>query len=282
MSGRILNWAARISAGDLTAKAVLLVLAEAANEQAETIVSQDTIAERLETSRETVTRAMKRLELRGLITRLRRRREGGYRTSDLVKLTLCDLASRDFTSREKSSRDVNTDSYVTQDHSLTPSINPQIKDTSESPSESKIRTKKQTPTDPKFEALWLAYPHCKGRSSKADAFRAWSKLNPDDKAAIVGAVCEFANTDQAKKDGHQWVKGFHLWIGKGLWRDFAMPAEAAQQSVQPDWAARMARYAKDGTWPSTWGEKPGKPGCQVPGHLISGTFAPTVNLRIVS
>jgi biotin operon repressor len=281
MSGRILNWAARISAGDLTAKAVLLVLAEAANEQAETIIGQDTIAERLETSRETVTRAMKRLEQRGLITRLRRRREGGYRTSDLVKLTLCDLASRDFPSRDDFSRDANADSYVTQDHSLTPSINPQIKDTSEGPSESKTRTKKQTPNDPAFESLWLAYPHFKGRSKKPKAYKEWSKLGPDDKSAIVGAVCEYASTPNAIKENHLYVPQMHLWIRDEQWRDFVMPVEPPQESVQPDWAARMTRYTKDGTWLPSWGEKPGKSGCQVPAQFLAEHPPPSPPLRVI-
>ena len=87
MSGRVLNWAARVSAGDLTANAVLMVLAEAADDGGKTFVGQETVAARLDTTRLTVNRALKRLEVRGLIVRSRRRREDGYRSSDLIRLT---------------------------------------------------------------------------------------------------------------------------------------------------------------------------------------------------
>jgi len=282
MSVQASKWAAGTGAGDPTAKAVLMVLAEAADETGATFLGQDAIAQRCDTRRETVNRAMRRLEDRGFITRTQRRRGDGYRSSDLIQLAICDVKSREHKSHENRSHVTKEPISCDANRTAEPSVNRQIKDiTSEGPSESKPKTRKQTPSDPAFESLWLAYPHFRGRTTKADSYHEWSKLSSADRAAIVGAVCEFANTDQAKKDGHQWVKGFHLWIGKGLWRDFVMPAEAAQESVQPDWAARLNRYAKDGTWPSTWGEKPGKPGCQVPVEFLDKHSGAGPVLRIV-
>jgi len=46
----------------------------------------------------------------------------------------------------------------------------------------------------------------------------------------------------------------------------AIPAKAAAPEV--DWAGRLAAHA-EGTWPHSWGPKPGEPGCRVPAELLN-------------
>ena len=46
------------------------------------------------------------------------------------------------------------------------------------------------------------------------------------------------------------------------------------KSVDPevDWAGRLAAHA-DGTWPHSWGPKPGEPGCRVPAQFLKARAA---------
>jgi hypothetical protein len=87
MSWQASQWAIQQAAGSSSAKAVLLVIAEAAREGACTL-SHATIAERAEVDRRTVVRQMQQLEMRGLIRRERRADVHGHRTSDRILLRL--------------------------------------------------------------------------------------------------------------------------------------------------------------------------------------------------
>lgn len=268
MSGKILNWAARAPCGDVTAKAVLLILAEACDDNGETYISQDAVAERCCTRRETVNRAMKRLQSVGFITRSQRRRDDGYRSSDLIKLTLCDFGSREPNARDDNAHENGSHVTLTSiscapNRTAEPPVNPQIEEyMSEKPSK-RIRY----PDD--FEAIWLAYPNFPGRSIKAKALAEWQKLDPGQRSDLVKAVIAFAETPQARKDGGQWVKGFHLWLRDGLWRDF-VPSASSPATTAPsiDWDTRLTAFTASGAWSGTWGEAPGRDGCVVPPEAL--------------
>ena len=124
MSGVMLNWAARAGAPDITAKCVLMVLAEAADIRGETWISQGTLSERCGVRRETVCKAMGRLEEAGLISRERRSRDDGTRTSDCVRLCapnaqMCDDNAQDNV-RE-------TGTQCAPNRTAEPPLNPQFK-----------------------------------------------------------------------------------------------------------------------------------------------------------
>lgn len=87
MGWRESQWAVSRQAGCASAKAVLLVLAEASKNGA-CILSHATIAHRADMDRRTVVRQMKALEARGLIGRSRRATIHGHRTSDRIDLKL--------------------------------------------------------------------------------------------------------------------------------------------------------------------------------------------------
>lgn len=83
MSWKALNWA---YAQDLrgATKAVLVALADQANERHQCTPGQASIAARAGCAERTVRKALKTLEKKGLLTRYRRQRQGGRgRTSDL-------------------------------------------------------------------------------------------------------------------------------------------------------------------------------------------------------
>ncbi len=254
MSGRVLNWATRVSGGDLAANAVLMVLAEAADDDGKTFVGQETIAERLDTARLTVNRAMKRLEARGLIVRSRRRREDGYRSSDLIRLTLCDGSLRNADLRNNKS-----ESHASQSDTITPSLNPQI-----------IPSPKAKKYPEAFEALWKAYPHFRGRSDKAKSCAAYARLGGEDQALLSRAIDAFRATPAATKDGGQFVKAFERWLTSDQWRDFIAPETPSPGKPDDsiDWGLRLSLWREHGSWPASWGEKPGRDGCQVPREML--------------
>ncbi len=283
MSGKILNWAARISTGDPTSKAVLLVLAEACSDNGETHLGQATIAERCDARRETVNRAMKRLEERGLIVRVARRRGDGYRSSDAIRLTLCDVNTRDVNAHEMDSHVTLSTISCDANRTAEPLVNPQIKDISSlAKPESKPRTRIKTPNDPEFESAYRAYPHFRGRSDKAASYREWQKLTPGDHVSLAGAIQAFADTAAGQDQTRQYVKAFERWISKGLWRDFVGAVDEEKPAPHAiDWSARVAKFKQSGAWVSSWGEKPSREGCQAPLALLQQYGYRTNKLRLI-
>jgi len=89
MSVVAVKWAVNQRAGSASAKAVLFVLAEAANSRTGACYpSQATIAERAELAPRSVWEAMRELERGGLIRRSARRDRRGHRTTDLITLNM--------------------------------------------------------------------------------------------------------------------------------------------------------------------------------------------------
>lgn len=90
MSLAAIRWAMEQRAGSATAKAVLLVLAEAADASGRTHLAQRTIAAAAELGERAVRDALAALETAGLLEREHRYRKGksGGRTTDACRLTL--------------------------------------------------------------------------------------------------------------------------------------------------------------------------------------------------
>lgn len=86
MSFKMLAWAQSHKTGSAAGKAVLLAICAIVNDDGEGFPSQKRIADDSELSIRTVKREMDRLEQTGYLTRERRYREGGYRTSDAIVL----------------------------------------------------------------------------------------------------------------------------------------------------------------------------------------------------
>lgn len=88
MSNDVLNWAKRVTAGGQTRKAVLLLLADYADEKGRAWPSQGTLAETLEMSERTVRTAIKELVEAGIIGRKARWRDDGTRGTDILKFDM--------------------------------------------------------------------------------------------------------------------------------------------------------------------------------------------------
>ena len=88
MSIQAVSWAMSQRVGSPTGKILLICLADYANEQGECWPSQKTIADNTELSERATRDWLKKLEAKGFISRSRRHRTNGSRTSDLFVLNL--------------------------------------------------------------------------------------------------------------------------------------------------------------------------------------------------
>lgn len=88
MSFEAMAWAIKQEVGNTTAKFVLLMVANYADEKGRAWPSQERLAEAIEGSRHTVMRALDFLEEAAFLTRIRRHREDGSRSTDVIHLDL--------------------------------------------------------------------------------------------------------------------------------------------------------------------------------------------------
>jgi len=86
MSFQAMTWAVKQKVGNATGKAILLMLANYADQDGVCFPSQEKLAQECECTRQTVSRFLGDFEKRGLIVRVERRRQDGYRTSDEISL----------------------------------------------------------------------------------------------------------------------------------------------------------------------------------------------------
>lgn len=102
-----------------------------------------------------------------------------------------------------------------------------------------IRTKAKPKLPEGFEAFWAAYPR---QAAKANATKAWAKLNPD--AELIAKImqslaCHCLSHEWLKDDG-QFVPHPATWLNGKRWEDEARPAgnvrkfPARQNAVDDD------------------------------------------------
>lgn len=82
----------------------------------------------------------------------------------------------------------------------------------------KKKKKPPTPLPPGFEKFWEAYPR---KTAKADAVKAWEKIEPDDslQGAILKAVARQTTWPQWAKDEGEYVPYPASWLNGRRWED---------------------------------------------------------------
>ena len=104
MSFQAMAWAVKQKVGNATGKAILLMLANYADERGECFPSQERLADECECSVATVARWVKAFEEMGFLSRQKQYGEGGYRRADrlrictdlpVTKLPITELPSRE-------------------------------------------------------------------------------------------------------------------------------------------------------------------------------------------
>lgn len=237
MGFHAMKWAAEQTVGSPTRKLVLLVIAEAADDDSwETFAGQETIASNAEVTVRTVGRALSELEGMGVIERRQRRRPDGYRTSDLIRV-ISDWASPDGVSPEECSPEARSHDNGSGD-SLSPDNEADLTGISRQPHPTESRSNIQ-PVDQSIdqsdaspalrliedpgpsatqlatqqfeEEFWPIYPKRKGRrGSKQEALKLWLKLSKTQRRnAVAGAIAYGAHciaADEYPKDAEGFLR----------------------------------------------------------------------------
>lgn len=266
MSWQATSWARDQVTGSAAAKAVLMILAEAAGvEDASCTLSAATIASRAELGRRTVVAVMPLLESRGLIARRRRNDAGGHRTSDEITLLMAE----------------------TQGAADAPRTPPQSADVAP-----------RTPAKVQMTArLGAGAAHKEGIEEKRSARVSKPMAIPDgfpgstdierERAFLIERGWNLdASLEAEKFRAHaltsgrtaiDWRAAFRTWVIKSMERAPAQqrrqtPASApAARDDLAEWRHRVATFndPRNGYWNTTdWGPKPRQPGCLAPPEIL--------------
>ena len=289
MSVAAIKWARGVRTGDGPAKAILWVLADAADEHGYCFLGHQSIAERADLKRRCVGLKLQHLETLGLITRSRRSDGSGHRTSDHIQLNLAALGAQDALRKQEvqSVQDAPRDeepkrttgrAYAHDRSSL--SARGAQEAISEATREAKEGggAKKKPPLKAEItalvEAIWSITPKAsRERSSRSDlttavegAFKR-GRSAADMKAGLEG----YFRSEGTTKDGGKFAKGVHRMIERDRFEEFIPQAVVSvPRSPDEEWRSRLKRHATSQFWDTTdWGPLPGKLGCLAPVPMLA-------------
>lgn len=284
MSFQAMTWAVKQKVGNATGKAVLLMLANYADENGSCYPGQDKLAKECECSSRTVREWLDKFETMGLIVRQERRREDGYRTSDLIVMQL--EKSPEAFSPENNSPENNahlTGNSRTSHRQDIPSnllvepsdIRQQPRATAGRPADdlSILQSKLTAAAGDKIQ------PH---GVFDLSAIIGLISAGVDVETDILPTIRARAATMQRPAKGWNYftdaIKDAHnrrIKAGEGL----AKPAriitpdtELAPEILEAEWEKRLKYARRNSNWISAvWGPMPGDDGCRVPSNLLQPT-----------
>ncbi len=221
MSIQAVAWAISQRVGSPTGKALLICLANYANEKGECWPSQTTIAREAELGERATRDWLQKLEALGLITRTRRNRRDGSRTSDLFQLAIvakvsvvtnqpAKTAGRKNQAAKSAARPGTRFRGVRhQVPGNEPSLDP-------SPESSSLPSKDPGRRRGGFDQLWEAWPEQERPEFRGAAEATFDKLSADDQQASVTHAAAFRKN--AKQQGS--VGLMIPYLKKRSFRDF--------------------------------------------------------------
>jgi hypothetical protein len=303
MSVEALSWAWRQHlGGDAVAKHVLICLADWANDHGDGFQvcwhCQASIAARVEVSRETVRRALKRLEERGIIRRRQRFKADGSRASDVITL---ELNWRAPDSPVPSAPAVPSPRRTTPQSKGTPS--PHIEGTSPRSEGTVPSDVGSNPNKPKrnltsslrSDVTARADTPVGSQEARQDSSRTKASRLPEDwqlpaewadwaLGEFAVSRSEIADTAAGFRDywcgkpGAQalkldWLATWRNWCRKEFRRkrrEVSAPQAATVDRERQNWQQRLELWARNGRsrWPGSWGPAPGAPCCLAPPDLL--------------
>lgn len=239
MSWEAQAWAAKITLGSSSKKAVLAVLANSANEEGYCWPSIGYIQRLTELSRNTVIAALSALEMAGLLVKTLRHRDNGSQRSNEYQLL---LAVSDPKTTEKCAEmapvsvDKSVDNAVGGGATIAPPLVQPLHPPSAmvAPLESSMNSNKP-PMSPKkrgtvgseaFEKWWAMYPGNR-RFDKLGCFRKWERLKLEEKADEVMLTLDAdVRSDQWRRDEGRFIPHAATWLNQGRYERVAVIGRA--------------------------------------------------------
>ncbi len=124
-----------------------------------------------------------------------------------------------------------------------------------------------------FEAVWRAYPHFPGRSSKKATFGIWRRLTPARRIALPSAIARYAREGREPK-ADCGAPAMERWLTRELDLNWAGPEPTSSNAAAaPDsdtkWRRWLREFRQNRYWPEAdAGPRPGRAGCRVPAALL--------------
>lgn len=262
MSSQAVAWAIVMQAGGPSAKAVLMAIANYANEYGECWASQETLAEGAELKTRQLRTILSQLVERGLLERERRGGEGRGRQTDMIRLRMRELPAI-LTAKRRPSDTDNSNRQSLPEASNRQNLPPAIEGGATGNLEGGNRqmvagTKEpknprtQTPIPPDFEEAWKLWPKHVRASDKQASRKRWAKLAHPPEAKLAAVKAYLASPD-GRKDGGAYVNAFEVWLNRKA--EFWL--ERVGQSAAADPRAERERvFREHGVWHPDWGDPP--------------------------
>ena len=261
MSYPAIEWAKRQKIGSPIGKAILRALADYADEAGACYPSQASLADECECSVRSIGQWLSTLEEMGLLIRQVRRREDGYRTSDLIVLAL--------TSHAGGSGEVGSHAGGSPENPaiLTGRRCRPINRTISMNHQTLVASATNAPAAPsRFAEFWSIYPKREGGNPKRKAEQLFAGL-------VKRGIPEQRIIDRAKllatrhPKPSQFVPMAKTWLAGEDFEDDVSPPKPANDQ---QWGKRLDYARKRREWAiEEWGPMPGQSGCRVPAGLVA-------------
>lgn len=219
MSNEALNWAWKVTGLPSTQKFLLVALADFADEAHSCYPGQAKLAEMVGVHRQAVSRNLGQLEAAGFISRQRRQRDDGYRSSDRFVLAVGEDIScpRIVRTNDDDLMSAKTRSYVRetggQEPSVEPSVNPQY------PSMVSPAISADDDLDSLFAEAWASWPKRTERKKSFQKFKLIAgRHSSRDVRVLVGVIKKFGDAYAATTET-RFVPALCVWLNGERWTD---------------------------------------------------------------
>ena len=217
MSFQAMAWAIKQKAGNATGKAVLLMLANYADEDGICFPSQNTLANECECSTRAISNWLKRFEEAGLIARETRYGQLGYRTSDVIRLSIKSLPER--RSHENYSPENRSDPTGTTFQAYRNDVHSNLS-LNQSPNLSDDRRAKEKLLEAEFhENFWPAFPNKVGKPKALTAF-----LKARKKDSLENIMAGLKRYVTGKPPDRAWLNPT-TFLNQERWNDQPAPVQ---------------------------------------------------------
>lgn len=273
MSIEVMTLVFKRSLGSVTKKAVLLAMADAANDDGSGVwKSAETIAGQCDISKRTVLRTWKELEAEGLIKRV------GVRTvrgGDVIIWGLdCQAISRLSRPGDNLSPS-DTMSPLKPDDTVSPGDNddtdpvtmtPEPGDTV-SPKPSLTIQEPSINVESLLDEIWKVWSET-GRKRSHSREKLLKKIKTTTRGQDLAQVLR-AFKMMAKATEGGFHPGIQVVLNSGQWKNWIGQDQSPEQpkSIE-DWKQAAANYCELGVWPADLGPPPHQPGCKAPVGLL--------------
>jgi hypothetical protein len=212
LSVEAISWSLAQNAPSPTAKFVLVLLANLADDDGMCWPGIDYIASKSQHGRRTIVRAISDLERAGLVSKQVRPGRGGGRMSNVYRLAMCQNGTKGGQSANLSGQSANLSGQSA-------TVTPYTKDNTKEG----IKSNRSSGDDPErkprshgFETWWTNY---RRKVGKAKCLRFWKSHNLADQAdELLGALLKQNETYYRHQD-IKFVPHPHTYLNQGRWQD---------------------------------------------------------------